>query len=111
MTVNLFSYGTLQETKVQQAVFDGPITGEPDAIVGYRLETFTITGSAAIAISGHANHTMLEPTGDDADEIEGTRSTLSDAQLAMADAYEDAAYKRVEVALRSGVRAWAYVRA
>jgi gamma-glutamylcyclotransferase (GGCT)/AIG2-like uncharacterized protein YtfP len=111
VTVNLFSYGTLQEEQVQRAVFGGAIAGEADAIVGYRLETVTITDPAAIAISGRADHTMLEPTGNDADTIEGTRFALSEAQLAMADAYEDAAYKRVEVGLRSGARAWVYVRA
>ena len=33
------------------------------------------------------------------------------AELKAADAYEVAAYKRVQVALRSGNMAWVYVRA
>lgn len=108
---NLFSYGTLQEEPVQRAVFGQPIYGTRDAIVGYRLEAMTITDPSAIAISGRANHTILEPTGNDRDQIEGTVFALTAAQLAQADAYEDAAYKRIEVWLRSGAAAWVYVRA
>ncbi len=36
---------------------------------------------------------------------------ITQAELSLADAYEDAAYKRVQVPLRSGGEAWVYVRA
>jgi len=108
---NLFSYGTLQEDAVQRAVFGQPIQGKPDAIVGYRLKAMTITDPRAIAIGGRANHTILDPTGSESDQIDGTVFVLSTEQLAQADAYEDAAYKRISVRLRSGATAWVYVRA
>jgi gamma-glutamylcyclotransferase (GGCT)/AIG2-like uncharacterized protein YtfP len=108
---NLFSYGTLREEAVQRAVFGRGVAGRPDAIVGYRLVPFTITDTAAIAISGRAEHTILEPTGRDEDRVEGMVLSITAAELALADAYEDAAYKRVSARLPSGAEAWVYVRA
>ena len=108
----LFSYGTLREAGVQRAVFGHTVTGTPDAILGYRLMAFTISDASAIAISGRAEHTILDATGDPSDEIEGLVLALTPQDLACADAYEDAAYKRVSAPLRSGTgSAWVYVRA
>jgi gamma-glutamylcyclotransferase (GGCT)/AIG2-like uncharacterized protein YtfP len=107
----LFSYGTLREDSVQRAVFGRGVTGTADAIVGYRLELVTITDQAAIAISGKSDHTILEPTGNDSDKIEGMALEISEAELRLADIYEDAAYKRIQVRLRSGGHAWVFVRA
>ena len=108
---SLFSYGTLREDDVQQAVFGRAVEGSPDAILGFRLVPLTITDPSAIAISGRAGHTILDPTGDDRDQIEGLVLRITAAELALADTYEDAAYKRVQVRLRSGGEAWVYVRA
>ena len=108
---NLFSYGTLRDEAVQRTIFDRILNGTPDAIIGYQLRTVTITDPKSIAISGHAEHTILEPTGRDSDQIEGTVFQLSESELALADAYEDKAYKRVKVRLRSAIDAWVYVRA
>ncbi len=108
---SLFSYGTLREEAVQLAIFGHRIAGTPDAIVGYRLRAYVITDPKAIAISGRAEHTMLEPTGDTADQVEGTVFHLAPEELAQADAYEDKAYHRVSVRLRSGIDAWVYVKA
>jgi gamma-glutamylcyclotransferase (GGCT)/AIG2-like uncharacterized protein YtfP len=107
----LFSYGTLREAEVQQAVFGHPVPGTADAVVGFRLVDVTITDPRAIAISGSATHAIIDPSGNDADRVEGQVLSLSDADLAAADAYEDAAYKRVRARLRSGGEAWVYVRA
>jgi gamma-glutamylcyclotransferase (GGCT)/AIG2-like uncharacterized protein YtfP len=107
----LFSYGTLREDEVQRAVFGRGVPGGADAILGHRLLQVIITDPAAIAISGRADHTILEPTGNDGDRIEGVVLEITEAELRLADAYEDAAYKRVQVRLRSGQQAWVYVRA
>ncbi len=108
---NLFSYGTLQEEEIQRAVFGHPVAGTPDALVGYRLRVQVITDARAIAISGRAEHTVLEPSGQETDHIEGMLFRLTAEELARADAYEDKAYKRVLVPMRSGVDAWVYVGA
>ena len=107
----LFSYGTLREAKVQQEVFGHAVPGTPDAVVGFRLVDVTITDARAIAISGRATHTIIDPSPDDADQVEGQVLALTAADLAAADAYEDAAYKRAKARLRSGGEAWVYVRA
>jgi hypothetical protein len=108
---NLFSYGTLRDEPVQHAVFGRSLVGSADAVLGYRLESVTITDQAAIAISGKSEHLILIPTGRDSDQVEGMVFQISAAELALADAYEDAAYKRVSAPLRSGGAAWVYVRA
>jgi gamma-glutamylcyclotransferase (GGCT)/AIG2-like uncharacterized protein YtfP len=108
---NLFSYGTLRDEKVQRSVFDRGLSGTPDAIIGYRLRTVTITDPKSIAISGHAEHHILEPTGQERDQIEGMVFQLNEKELGLVDAYEDKAYKRAKVRLRSGTDAWVYVRA
>jgi gamma-glutamylcyclotransferase (GGCT)/AIG2-like uncharacterized protein YtfP len=107
----LFSYGTLRDEKVQRAVFGRTVAGRPDAIVGCRLEPVTITAGESIAISGTADHTILVKTGNDADEISGVQFEITEQDLARADAYEDAAYVRVRVRLRSGTDAWVYAKA
>lgn len=108
---SLFSYGTLREDGVQNTVFGRKVAGSPDAILGYRLQPVTITDPAAIAISGRAEHTILEPTGRDEDRVEGMVLLISAAELQLADGYEDAAYRRAKARLRSGAEAWVYVRA
>ena len=108
---NLFSYGTLREDGVQRAVFGRTVAGSPDTIVGYRLTSVTITDPDAIATSGKAVHTILDPTGNESDQIAGMVLAISAAELGLADVYEDAAYKRVRAPLLSGGEAWVYVRA
>jgi len=108
---NLFSYGTLRDEPVQHAVFGRSLTGSADAVLSHRLESVTITDQAAIAISGKSEHLILIPTGRDGDRVEGMVFQITEAELALADDYEDAAYKRVSAPLRSGGQAWVYVRA
>ncbi|MBS0275419.1 MAG: gamma-glutamylcyclotransferase [Proteobacteria bacterium] len=107
---HLFSYGTLQDEKVQRAVFGRPVRGTSDAIVGYELVPVTISSRKAIAISGKAQHTTLVPTKGESDPIEGVVFHITASDLAAADRYESAEYHRIKVRLRSGVEAWVYVR-
>ncbi len=107
----LFSYGTLREEAVQRAVFGRRVDTIPDVLAGYRLVTITITDRTAIAISGRAEHRILEPTGQAGNRMEGAVLDLTLKELALADAYEDPAYRRARVNLVTGVDAWVYVRA
>lgn len=106
----LFSYGTLQDVKVQHAVFGKSVSGEPDAIVGYDLVPIMISSEEAIAISGKAEHTTLVPAKGEGTPIEGIVFHITASDLASADRYESAEYHRIKVKLRSGVDAWVYVR-
>jgi hypothetical protein len=109
LPVRLFSYGTLQLPDVQRATFGRLLDGRPDAIVGFRLETLTITDPDVIATSGSDQHPVLIAADGAGAEVEGTVFDLTAEQLRAADAYEVADYTRVEVPLRSGQAAWVYV--
>ena len=107
--MHLFSYGTLQLPAVQVAIFGRALPGAPDAIVGYLRRELRISDPAVIATSGADVHPILVPSDDPAAEVPGTVFRLTPQELAAADAYEVADYTRVEVPLRSGLRAWVYV--
>lgn len=98
--MNLFSYGTLQQTDVQLATFNRLLEGHPDALVGYVV---TIVDS---------QYRNVEPTNDESDVVEGTVFKVTATELELADTYEASAnYVRIVVELRSGVRAWVYQHA
>ncbi len=107
----LFSYGSLRQPEVQLGNFGRLLDGEPDAALGWRIEEVRIDDPAVVALSGSDRHKIMAPSGDRADCVEGMVFALTPDELAAADAYEVADYARVEIALRSGGRCWAYVRA
>jgi|SRR5476651_578217 hypothetical protein len=109
--VALFAYGTLQQPNVQLATFGRLLEGRPDALRGFALAPLTITDPHVIATSGAAIHTIACRTGDAADSIPGVVFSITVAELNAADTYEVAACKRIEVALASGAKAFAYVSA
>ena len=111
MSVSLFSYGTLQQDKVQIETFGRLLAGEPDALPGYRREMVRVTDPDVIAASGADHHPIVLPSANPADEVPGAVFEITAAELAAADAYEVSDYKRIEVRLKSGRNAWVYVKA
>lgn len=103
----LFSYGTLREDNVQQALFGRLLRGEPDAMTGWRCRMIEISDPDVIAKSGSRWHPMVERTGNSDDAVEGMVFRITAAELASADAYE-VDYIRREIALRSGTIAFIY---
>ena len=85
--------------------------GAPDAVTGFRLGEVVIDAPDVVATSGLETHLILHPTGDPADVIEGVALTVSENDLAAADRYETAAYRRIAVTARSGARMFVYVAA
>jgi gamma-glutamylcyclotransferase (GGCT)/AIG2-like uncharacterized protein YtfP len=110
-TVLLFSYGTLRQAEVQMASFGRLLAGQPDALPGYASVMLEITDPDVVAKSGLKFHPIVVETGNPADEVAGTLFSITEAELAAADAYEVSDYKRIEVVLKSGKRAWVYVKA
>ncbi len=106
--VHLFSYGTLQDPRVQLATFGRLVEGRPDAIAGYTLGEVHIDDPSVVQASGSAVHPVLTASSDPDAEVAGMVLTITEDELAAADGYEVDAYARVEVALRSGMRAWVY---
>jgi gamma-glutamyl AIG2-like cyclotransferase len=111
VSVLLFSYGTLQDKAVQLANFGRELTGSPDSLPGYSTSLIAIRDLAVIATSGKANHTIAERSTNLGDEVHGTVFQITAQELTAADRYEVAEYTRVIVTLKSGERAWVYVRA
>ncbi|GAA5026920.1 hypothetical protein GCM10011506_13050 [Marivirga lumbricoides] len=106
----LFSYGTLQLKKVQMESFGRLLEGLPDQIKAYRLEDLPIQDEMVLLRSGLASHPIAVPSLNDEDFISGTVFEITDEELAQSDAYEVSDYKRVEVLLASGKKAWIYVK-
>jgi hypothetical protein len=106
----LFSYGTLQDEAVQLATFNRRLSGEPDMLEGYRVDHLMIEDEQVIAQSGLRYHLIISPSGNQADVVAGTGFEITHAELLQADAYEVDDYKRVAVSLKSGRKAWVYIR-
>jgi len=107
----LFSYGTLQLERVQLESFGRLLDGEDDAMPGYLRTMVEITDPDVIRTSGERFHPIVAPSGDPADEVAGKVFQVTAAELAAADRYEVADYKRVALRLKSGKEAWVYIRA
>lgn len=110
-SVYLFSYGTLQDKAVQIANFGRELTGSPDAMLGYEQAWVQITDPQVLATSGKTHHPILRPGSEASEPIPGTVFQITAQELVAADSYEVADYKRVSVALASGIEAWVYVSA
>jgi gamma-glutamylcyclotransferase (GGCT)/AIG2-like uncharacterized protein YtfP len=108
---HLFSYGTLQQDDVQRATFGRLLSGHADVLPGYEQAMVAIDDPEVVATSGKTHHPIVKHSGVATDRVAGTVFEISDAELAQADAYEVDAYRRVAVALASGLRAWVYVDA
>jgi hypothetical protein len=107
----LFSYGTLQDPAVQRANFGRELVGRRDVLPGYELSSIAIQDQNVVTLSGKANHLIIQPSTGSAQEVAGMVFQLTPQELVAADEYEVSDYKRVAVTLRSGLKAWAYVRA
>lgn len=107
----LFSYGTLQLASVQLSSFGRLLEAEGDAMVGYRKDMIEITDPEVLRRSGERFHPLVVPSSKIEDEVPGKVFRITASELAAADAYEVSDYKRVEVSLKSGRRAFVYVKA
>jgi hypothetical protein len=110
MTELLFSYGTLQQEGVQLASFGRRLEGRADALPGWKQEIVEITDPDVLRHSGKTHHPIVTPGRKD-DSVAGTVFEITAEELAAADCYEVADYKRVAAPLASGVTAWVYVKA
>ncbi len=108
-TESLFSYGTLQLESVQMTTFGRKLIGTSDALLGFEQSMVEIKEQEVIATSGKTHHPIVKFTGRASDVVSGTVFAVTPDEIQNADKYEVAVYKRVAVALRSGLRAWVYV--
>ena len=97
---NLFSYGTIQNPKVQKEIFGHILYGVEDSLFGY--------SKTKIKIENKEYNIAFTGTGG---RINGRVYQLSDNELEKVDLYEGNYYRRVMSKLQSGIDAWLYVRA
>ncbi|HEY6064487.1 MAG TPA: gamma-glutamylcyclotransferase family protein [Chitinophagaceae bacterium] len=111
MKENLFSYGTLQKEKVQSGLFGRHLNGTKDTLKGYKLSSVEIRDESFLSGGEQNIQLTVTPSDNLNDRIEGTVFEVSKEELYLADKYEPDNYKRVEVALESGMKAWIYIAA
>jgi gamma-glutamylcyclotransferase (GGCT)/AIG2-like uncharacterized protein YtfP len=105
----LFSYGTLQWDEIQRSTFGRLLTGQRDELAGYDLSSVKIEDPQEMAITGLTHHANVVFNGRDDSRISGTLFEITDGEVAAADRYEEpAGYRREELLLASGKKAWVY---
>ena len=106
----LFSYGSLQQRNVQLTTFGRLVDGERDALVGFETALVSIKDPRLVTTSGQTDHVNVEFNGRADSRVSGVVFEINDAELVLADQYEQlAGYKRVVVTLGSGKEAWVYL--
>lgn len=108
--VLLFSYGTLQDRKVQLSTFGRELSGRKDALSGYIRTRVPILDPQVVAQSGESHYANAEPSSNSQDAVCGTVFEITEQELTESDKYEQSAdYRRILVRLKSGDQAWVYV--
>ncbi|HYB40995.1 MAG TPA: gamma-glutamylcyclotransferase family protein [Candidatus Methylomirabilis sp.] len=107
----LFSYGTLRQEAVQLSTFGRLLEGQPDELIGFEQSLLEVEDPQFVATSGKAHHAIVAFNGRGDSRVKGTVFELSESELAVADRYEPAGYKRISTVLASGKRAWVYADA
>ncbi len=95
----LFSYGTLQESEVQEKILDRKLKGTKDVLSGYIKHEKKMMDKYPIVV----------PSGNPKDVVEGVLYKVSNYELYKIDLYESLAYSRVLATLESSAKAWIYV--
>ena len=106
---NFFSYGTIQQEKVQLELYGHPLEGVKDFLPGYKIISIENTDPLSLARGEEQYHRLAVPSGNTGDLVEGTVFQLSNDELELTDRYEPDGYSRIKVQLQSGSEAWIYV--
>ena len=108
----LFSYGSLQENKVQLSTFGRLLNGQRDELPRFEQSLVRIDDPQVAAAVGRTHHANATFNGNEDSRVPGMVFDVTDAELASVDEYEAAfLYKRVAATLASGRQAWVYVDA
>jgi gamma-glutamylcyclotransferase (GGCT)/AIG2-like uncharacterized protein YtfP len=99
LTIGLFTYGTLQERRVQMTVFQRELAGAADILRGYIL----------VPPGRGWRYPNITPSADPEATVSGVVYEIGEQELTRADAYEGSEYERISVSLGSGRTAWVYL--
>jgi hypothetical protein len=106
----LFSYGSLLRDDVQLATFGRLLLGHRDELPGFEPSQVSIDDPQVAAKVGATHHANVTFNGRTDSSVSGMAFEITDAELAVADRYEEiAAFKRISAILASGRKAWVYV--
>ncbi len=105
----VFSYGNLQQEKVQLHLFGQLLSGEADSLYGYRLARIANTDKTILPNDESEWQYTLLNTADKNSRVDGTLFTLTDHQLNELDANKPRDYRRMFMTLSSGKRAWVFL--
>jgi hypothetical protein len=104
----LFSYGTLRQEDVQLSTFGRLLEGQPDELIGFEQSLTRIDDPQFVATSGKTHHSIVKFNGRNDSRVSGMVFEIRDSELATADLYEPAGYKRISATLASGKQARVY---
>jgi gamma-glutamylcyclotransferase (GGCT)/AIG2-like uncharacterized protein YtfP len=106
----LFSYGTLQDVRVQRSTFGRLLEGQRDELPGFEQSLMRIADARVAAADGRTHLANVQFNGRNDSRVTGTVFEVTDEELAAADEYERRdSYGRISVTLASRRRAWVYV--
>ena len=97
--MNLFVYGTLTTSETLKNVIGRDVPGKPTTLDGY-------DGSKTVTIE---NESYPAAEKNIECSIQGLLIEVTSEELEKLDVYETDAYKRKEVELTDGIKAWAYL--
>ena len=109
MKETLFSYGTLQKENVQMKLFGKIFQSSTDTLKGFKTTTIEIRDESFISKGEEKFQQTLIASTDNNDTVKGTVLELTTEELTLADKYEPDNYKRIQVILESGKKAWVYI--
>ena len=104
----VFSYGTLQNSQVQQQLLNRTLSASEDILTGYEKKQVEIKDPLVIKQSGERFHPILVKNSASTQEIYGSVLEVTGAELLKIDDYESENYERVMVELKSGKKVWLY---
>jgi gamma-glutamylcyclotransferase (GGCT)/AIG2-like uncharacterized protein YtfP len=93
------------------SLFGRLLQGQEDELIGFEQARFAIEDRQVVAATGKTHHAIVKFNGRNDSRVRGTVFEVSDRELAQADQYEPAGYKRMAAMLASGKQAWVYADA
>jgi gamma-glutamylcyclotransferase (GGCT)/AIG2-like uncharacterized protein YtfP len=104
----LFSYGILQEERVQLKLYNRIVIMTADRLIGFEKRKIEITDTDFLSRGENKYQTILIKNPG-ASPVNGMVLELTEKELALTDAFEPVNYKRVNIVLESGKKAWLYM--
>jgi len=94
---------------VQLKLFGRKLIGHVDKLQEYEIRSIEITDEKFLNSGEDKMQKTLVFTGNNKDIVEGKRLEMTTDELILSDSYEPFNYRRKEVTLQSGRKAWIYI--